>query len=133
MKSRAHDPCHKTAVQSYRNQVSKAKARLKLKLWNNVKGNNKGVYEYINNHMLTRENLHLLLNEQWSWWQRTWNMLRCSIPSPHSLLIRPISCSGCCSWRRWGQTWSTVSSRGSLVQDRHGYIGETAAKCHKKN
>lgn len=57
---------HRIAVQSYRDEVSKAKAHLKLKLWKNVKGNNKVGCEYINSQMLTRENLCLLLNEQWS-------------------------------------------------------------------
>lgn len=36
---------HRIAVRSYRDEVSEVKAHLKLKLWKNDKGNNKGDYE----------------------------------------------------------------------------------------
>ena len=58
---------YRVAVQSYRDGVRKAKAHLKLNLWKDVKGNNKGIYKYINSKIMTRENLYLLLDGQQSW------------------------------------------------------------------
>lgn len=55
---------HRIAVLSYRDEVIEAKDHLKLKLWKNVKGNDKGDYEYVNSQTLARENMYLLLNGQ---------------------------------------------------------------------
>jgi len=58
---------YRAPVQSWRDGVKKAKARLELNLERNVKGNNKGFCKCINSKRNTREYAGLLLNGQGSW------------------------------------------------------------------
>lgn len=53
---------YRATVQGCRDRARKAKAKVKLNLWRNVKDNKKGFYKYVNSKKMTRENVGPLLN-----------------------------------------------------------------------